>query len=344
MVRRKTGILAAVKPICLMTGDSKKTWNKQAGRVTAFGILILVMFLITIYELGVIYADWNRIRLINLNIRVLNEQSLPVSDVSLSVNDEFTGFTNMEGKVAALISKPGEIRIIAKKKPYNDIDTTIAIGEDGLDINFAMKRPYATLTVVTTTETGEPLMGVGITVDGKDRGATGDDGSVTISDAAFILDSVDVKLNKSGYDDVFESVYLADTGLIDSFTLVKRTAPARPAVVTKPKPKPQDDFQTYVNRASNYLDRAISGDSKYFGRALTEVEKAIRANPKSLLAKQLKVEILYNFAKSLRESNLPREAVNRLGEALKMYRDIPQDPLYFEVSKLKREIEAEIGE
>jgi tetratricopeptide (TPR) repeat protein len=140
---------------------------------------------------------------------------------------------------------------------------------------------------------------------------------------------------------VFENIYLSDVNHIDSFTLVERAAPARPAVAAPPKPKP--DFQSYVNRASNYLDRAISGESRYFGKALTEIEKALRAKPRSLLAKQLKVEILYNFAKSLRDSNLPYEAVNRLGEALKMYGDLPQDPLYDQVVKLKMEIEKELG-
>ena len=247
----------------------------------------------------------------------------------------------MEGKVVASISKPGEVRIIAKKTPFNDIDTTINVGEEGLDANFAMKKPYAALTVVTMDEAGKPLKDVGIIVDGKDRGSTGEDGSVSISDAAYVLDSADVKLVKGGYKDLSQIVYLADTSLIDSFTMVKRAAPVRQVAVEKPKP--ETGFRTYVNRASNYLDRAIAGDPKYFGRALTEIEEAINANPKSLLAKQLKVEILYNFAKSLRESNLPREAVNRLGEAQKMYRDIPQDPLYIEVDKLKREIEKEIG-
>ena len=52
---------------------------------------------------------------------------------------------------------------------------------------------------------------------------------------------------------------------------------------------------------------------------------------------------LFNFAKSLRDSNLPYEAVNRLGEALKMYRDIPQDPLYDQVDKLKMEIERDLS-
>jgi hypothetical protein len=182
---------------------------------------------------------------------------------------------------------------------------------------------------------------VGVAMEGKDYGRTGEDGSVTISETAHILDSVDVKLSKSGYDDLTEVIYLADMSQTDSLTMVKRTAPVRPAVTEPPKPKV--DFQTYVNRASNYLDRAISGETKYFGRALTEIDKALRAKPKSLLAKQLKVEILFNFAKSLRDSNLPYEAVNRLGEALKVYRDIPQDPLYDQVVRLKMEIEKELG-
>jgi tetratricopeptide (TPR) repeat protein len=152
---------------------------------------------------------------------------------------------------------------------------------------------------------------------------------------------VDVKLSKSGFDELSENIYLSDVNHIDSFALVKRAAPARPAAAAPPKPKP--DFQTYVNRASNYLDRAISGESKYFGKALNEIEKALRAKPRSLLAKQLKVEILFNFAKSLRDSNLPYEAVNRLGEALKIYGDLPQDPLYEQVYRLKIEIEKELG-
>jgi tetratricopeptide (TPR) repeat protein len=299
------------------------------------------MFLIAIYELGVIYADWNRIRLINLNIRVLNEQRLPVSDVSFSINGDFAGFTNMEGKVVALISKPGEVSVIARKKPFDDIDTTITLEEDGLDVNFTMNRPYADLTVVTLSETGEPLKDVGISVDGKDRGLTGEDGGITISEFLHIHDTVDVKLSKSGFDELSENIYLSDVNHIDSFALVKRAAPARPAAAAPPKPKP--DFQTYVNRASNYLDRAISGESKYFGKALNEIEKALRAKPRSLLAKQLKVEILFNFAKSLRDSNLPYEAVNRLGEALKIYGDLPQDPLYEQVYRLKIEIEKELG-
>jgi tetratricopeptide (TPR) repeat protein len=315
--------------------------NSQSGRVTAFGILILIMFLITIYELGVIYADWNRIRMIGLNIRVLNEQRLPVSDVSFSINGDFAGFTNMEGKFKALISEPGDIEITARKNPFDDIDTTIALKEEGSDLILTMNRPFATLTVVTMSETGEPLKDVGVFVQSKNQGSTGEDGSITISKSLHIHDTVDVKFSKSGFDELSENIYLSDVNHIDSFALVKRAVPSRPAVAAPPKPKP--DFQSYVNRASNYLDRAISGESRYFGKALTEIEKALRAKPRSLLAKQLKVEILYNFAKSLRDSNLPYEAVNRLGEALKMYGDLPQDPLYDQVVKLKMEIEKELG-
>ncbi len=343
MVRGKTSVLISAKIINKMIEKScRKVWDNQHGRITAFGIIILIMFLITVYELGVIYADWNRIRLINLNIRVLNDQRLPVPDVSFSVNDDFIGFSNMEGKVTALISKPGEVHIIARKKPLDDIDTMIVLEDGGSNFVFSMNRPYATLTVVTASEAGEPLKEVEIVLDGENYGKTGEDGSIAISKSIHILDSVDVKLSKSGFDDLSENIYLADINQIDSFTMVKKTAPSRPAATKPPKPKP--DFQTYVNRASNYLDRAISGESKYFGRSLTEIEKAIRAKPKSLLAKQLKVEILFNFAKSLRDSNLPYEAVNRLGEALKMYRDIPQDPLYNQVDRLKMEIERELGQ
>jgi hypothetical protein len=321
--------------------SSKGFQKGQSGRVTAFGIIILIMLIITIYELGVIYADWNRIKLINLNVRVLNEQRLPVTDVSLTVNGDFAGFTNMEGKAVALLSEPGDVRISVKKKPFDDIDTTLTVGEDGLDVNFTMNRPYSTLTIVAMGETGEPLKDVGIVAQGEDLGRTGEDGSLIISGSLHIDDTVDVKLSKSGYDDLSENIFLMEISHVDSFTLIKRAIPARPAAT--PPPKPKVDFQTYVNRASNYLDRAISGETKFFGKALNEVEKALKAKPRSLLAKQLKVEILYNFAKSLRDSNLPYEAVNRLGEAIKMYRDIPQDPLYNEVDKLKREIERELG-
>ncbi|UCE65135.1 MAG: hypothetical protein JSU85_09665 [Candidatus Zixiibacteriota bacterium] len=300
------------------------------------------MFLITVYELSVIYADWNRIRLIPLNIRVLNDQRLPVHDVSFTINNDFIGFTNMDGKITALIAKPGEIRIIAKKKPLDDIDTTILLEDAGSKVVFSMIRPYSSFQVVAVNESGEPLEGVGVNVDGESYGQTGDDGVLTITEAVRMLDTIDVKLSKSGFEDFSENIFLAEINYIDSLVMVQRTAPSRPAVTTPPKPRV--DFQTYVNRASNYLDRAISGESKYFGKALTEIEKAIRARPNSLLAKQLKVEILLNFAKSLRDSNLPYEAVNRLGEALKMYRDIPQDPLYNQVDKLKMEIERELGQ
>jgi hypothetical protein len=324
--------------------SSKGLKVSQRGRVSAFGIMIIIMLFITIYELGVIYADWNKIKMIGLNIRVLNEQRLPVSDVSLTVNDNFAGFTNMEGKVMALISQPGDVRINVRKKPFDEIDTTMNVGNEGLDVNFTMNRPYSTLTIVAVGETGEPLQDVGVVAEGKNLGQTGEDGSLIISKSLHIDDTVDVKLSKSGYDDLSDNIFLVDISHVDSFTMVKRAAPASPArpAPTAP-PKPRDDFQSYVNRASNYLDRAISGDSKYFGKALNEIDKAIRARPRSMPAKQLKVEILYNFAKSLRNSKLPYEAVNRLGEALKMYRDIPQDPLYNEVDKLKREIEKELG-
>jgi hypothetical protein len=191
--------------------------NSQSGRVTAFGILILIMFLITIYELGVIYADWNRIRLIGLNIRVLNEQRLPVSDVSFSINGDFAGFTNMEGKFKSLISEPGDIEITARKKPFDDIDTTIALKEEGSDLILTMNRPFATLTVVTISETGEPLKDVGVFVRSKNQGSTGEDGSITISKSLHIHDTVDVKFSKSGFDELSENIYLSDVNHIDSF-------------------------------------------------------------------------------------------------------------------------------
>jgi hypothetical protein len=322
---------------------------REQGYITVFGILILIMFLITIYELSVIYADWNRIKLIALNISVLNEQSSPIPGVSLTVDDELIGQTDEEGRIAAFISNPGEVHIVARKKPLRDIDTTVAFEEDGSSVIFSMVRPYAKLTLVTLDEGGAPLKDVSIRVQGKDQGQTGEDGRLTISDYVHILDSAKVKLSKSGFDDLSRDIYLADADNIDSLTMVKRTASSRPEVTAPSRPevttpsRPGSDFQTYINAARNYLDRAISGESRYFGRALTEIDKAINANPRSIPARQIKVEILFNFAKSLRESNLPREAINRLGEAQKIYRNIPQDPLYFEIDKLKKELEKEQG-
>lgn len=327
-----------------MKSESRKGFKKnQSGRVTAFGILILIMLLISIYELGVIYADWNQIRMIGLKIRVLNEQRLPVSDVSFTINGAFAGFSNLDGKFTASISEAGEVEISARKKPFEDIDTTITLGEDGSSVVFSMNRPYATLTVVTLDEEGGPLKDVDIAVEGKDQGRTGEDGGIEISKFIHIFDTIGVSFKKNGYDEVSEQIYLSEVNNIDSFTMVKSVVASRPAPTPPPKPKAEPQYQTYVNRASGYLDRAIAGESKYFGRALTEIEKAIKARPKSIPAKQLKVEILFNFAKSLRDSNLPYEAANRLGEALKMYRDIPQDPLYNEVYRLKAEIDKELG-
>jgi tetratricopeptide (TPR) repeat protein len=133
------------------------------------------------------------------------------------------------------------------------------------------------------------------------------------------------------------STTLTGPAQIDSLTMkvveVKK-------VEKKPKPVPvKPEFQSHFELANNYLDKAISGQAKFYGSSLREIDKAIAARPKSLPAKQLKVEILYNFAQSLKESKLLREASNRCEEALKLYNQIPQDQRYDEIQKLKSEID-----
>jgi len=331
-----------------MTGElRRKSWNNQAGRITIFGFMILIMSIITIYELSVIYADWNRIKMIPLQIAILSDARLPIPGVGVTINKDYIGQTDNNGKLTALISEAGKINVKVMKKPLADIDTTIFLEDTGTNVVFSMNRPYATLRIVTLNESGEPLGNVGISVDNKNRGQTGEDGSLEIAETVHVLDSIDVRLSKSGFNDLSKQIYLADAAQSESFTMTKKTA-SSPGISPAPAPSPAispappsstPDFQTSYNLASRYLDRAISGQPKYFGQALNEIDKAISIRPKQLQAKQLKVEILYNFAKSLRDSGLPREAANRLGEALKLYGEIPRDPLYNEVQKLKAEVD-----
>jgi hypothetical protein len=325
----------------MMDNSRKIAWERQQGYITAYGIVVLLMFLITLYELSVVYTDWSRIKSVALHISVLNDRSSPIPGVSLTIDDELIGQTDMEGKITALISNPGKIHLVARKKPLRDIDTSITLEEDGSRVVLAMNRPYAKLTLITLDEEGKPLRDVKIRMEGKDLGRTGDNGSITISDYVHILDSTNVNLSKSGYDDLSGDIYLADTNIEHSFAMVKGAVSSKPPAAAPSKPAP--DFQNYINNARNYLDEAISGQSRYFGRALNEIDKAINTNPRSIPAKQLKVDILFNFAKSLRESKLPREAVNRLIEAQKIYGNIPHDQLYVEIDKLKKEIEKELG-
>lgn len=319
----------------------KSLRNDQSGRIAALGVVIIIMFIVTVFELSIIYADWNRINLIPLNISIINDLHLPVPGVGLTIDREFIGQTGLDGEIQALISESGEVHLNAKKNPFNDLDTTIFVGDDGINIILSMNRPYAILKIIASDESGVPLEGVGIALNKEEVGKTGKDGGLTIIETVRLLDSIDVKLSKAGYKDLSEDIYLTDFNHAGTFTMVKGATPSRSVKSTPSKPKPS--FQSHFGLANSYLDRAIAGQPKYFGRALKEIDKAIGIRPKYLLAKQLKVEILFNFAKSLRDSNLTYEAANRLGEALKIYRNIPQDALYNEVDKLKMEMDKKLA-
>jgi hypothetical protein len=331
-------IMGKASPNKILSGD-------QSGRVTFFGIVILVMLLISIYELSVISKDWNRINLIPLKIILNDDVRTAIPGVGITISGDYFGQTDMKGELTALMRKPGKVRIIAKKEPFSDLDTTVALDGDGLDIAFSMYRPHADLTIIALNEVKEPLQNVDVVLDEKSYGKTGDDGKLDIPGTLFMLDSVFVKLNKEGFSGVSQSIYLADASQTESFTLTAKAAstPSKPPPQPPPsKPAPQPDFQSHYELANRYLDRAISGESKYFGRALSEIDQAIRARPKYNAAKQLKVEILFNFAKSLQNAGLLLEAANRCNEALKIYREIPEDALMGEVQKLKAEIDKKL--
>lgn len=315
--------------------------SDQSGRVTAFSVILILIIIIVIYEFGVIYGDWSHIRLIPVKITVNNDLRFPIAGAAITIDEDYIGQTDEAGQLTAFLSELGRIHILARKKPFNDVDTTISLESDPLNISLSMHRPYSALTVAVLDESGEPLDDVAIESKEENIGKTGEDGKFTASESFRILDSIYVKLSKKGYKDLSQDILLSELEQTASFTMVKGTAP--PPVTKPPVSPPKPDFQTHFDLANRYLDRAISGESKYFGRALNEIDRAIAIRPRYQLAKQLKVEILFNFAKSLRDSNLLYEAANRCGEALKVYQEIPQDQMFYEVQKLKAEVDEKLN-
>lgn len=312
----------------------------QSGRITAFFVIIVAMLVIVIYEFGLIYADWNRINLIPLNITVNDEERSPIPGVTISVGGELVGETNEVGKITALMSETDHADISARERPYDDIDTTISVSGRGSDITLVMTRPFSAMTILVVDKSGEPLSNVEINTAKGKIGETDKEGKIFTADAFHLLDSVYVRLSKKGYKDLKQDLVIGQPEQTTSFTMVKEEAPV--SKPPPPSPPPTSNFQTHFDLANRYLDRAIGGESKYFGRALNEVDKALGFRPDYQQAKQLKVEILLNFARSLRDSNLLYEAANRCGEALKVYEKMPQDHLYLEVQKLKSEIDKEL--
>jgi hypothetical protein len=314
----------------------------QSGRITAFFLIAIAMLVIVIYEFGVIYADWNYISLMPVNITVNNEKHSPIPGVSVTINGDLIGNTSELGKVTALISETDRAKVSARKRPFIDIDTTISVSGTGSDITLVMNRPFSAITIFVVDKSGEPLSNVEINTDEGKVGETGQEGKISTADAFRLPDSVYVKLSKKGYKDLSEKLVIGELQQTASFTMAKEAAPTPKPPPSRPPSPPASNFQTHFDQANRYLDRAIGGESKYFGRALNEVDKALAFRPDYQLAKQLKVEILLNFARTLRDSNLLYEAANRCGEALKVYDEIPQDHLYLEVQKLKSEIDKEL--
>jgi len=302
---------------------------------------MILMMIVTLYGLNIIYSDWQEIKLIPLRIRITNDLHHNIGGVGITIDDKFIGQTNEMGEITALIAKPNDIHILARKHPFHTLDTTFSLQNNVLDVGFLMRKPFASLKIVALNESGKPLKDASVTLNRNEFGQTDENGSFLVSKALYLLDSVEVKLNKDGFKNLIDYVFLADTSQETCFTMVKKTTPtpAKTKSVSRPKPS----FQSHFDLANRYLDKAISGDAKSYGRALSEINIAIRSRPKYVPAKQLKVEILYNFAKSLRDSKLLDEAANRCGEALKVYRDIPEDQMLREIQKLKGEIDNKLN-
>jgi tetratricopeptide (TPR) repeat protein len=300
------------------------------------------MLIITYYGLSTIRSDWNKIKMIPVKVRITNDLRLWIAGVDVTIDNEPVGQTNELGEVTALIAKPGNIHILARENPYHPLDTTISLSDKGLDISFLMSKPFAALKIIALTESGEPVKDANIVLNKKEIGKTDESGSLLISETLHLQDSVEVRLSKDGYENRVDHIYLADASQNAGYTMVKKTTPATPPKPT-PKPAPTPDFQSHYDLANQHLDKAIAGDAKFYGRALNEINTAISSRPKYVPAKQLKVEILYNFAKTLRDSKLYNEAANRCGEALKVYRDIPEDQMFLDIQKLKGEIDKKLN-
>lgn len=316
--------------------------NNQSGRVTFFTILILLMLIIIFYGLSTIRSDWNKIKLIPLKVRIANDFRQGIAGVEINIDKQFIGQTNELGEITASIGQTGNIRITAQKSPYHPLDTTISLTDNMLNVNFVLSKPFAALQIVALSEIGEPIRNANIVLNKKDYGQTDENGSLSVNNL-HLLDSVEVRLSKDGYETKIDNIYLAGTDQKANFTLAKKEISAAPAKLDKPASTPQPDFQSHFDLANQYLDKAISGDTKFYGRALNEINAAISSRPKYVPAKQLKVEILFNFAKSLRNSKLYAEAANRCGEALKVYKEIPEDQMFLEVQKLKAEVDKKLN-
>lgn len=190
-----------------------------------------------------------------LFVNVLDADTLkPIEDAIVEVSGEDVDdseSTDEDGSAEFTVFVGSTYVVDIEKDNYYSLQKEVEMDEETLDVDYLMQRNDRVIFQVTESETGLPLRGVSIYIDGDLVGATDNEGRLNV----YIdhEESYDIEMKIDEYQSYSDTHYFGSDDIIYSVTISKTLYPVSIAVYDSGK-VPVEDAEIYI-------------DNSYFGRS-----------------------------------------------------------------------------
>jgi len=196
-----------------------------------------------------------------LKINILDSDTLkPIEDAIVEISGEDlddSESTDDDGSADFSVYTGTSYVIEIKKDNYYSLVKEVEMDESSMNVDYLMQRNDRVIFQVTESETGLPLKGVSVYIDGDLEGATDSDGRLNV-----YLDHEDsyyIELKVDEYQSYVDNHYFGSDDVIYSVSISKNLYPVSIAVY--------DSNKVPVEEAEIYIDDEYFGKSDDYGQS-----------------------------------------------------------------------------
>lgn len=200
--------------------------NTQSGRVTVFGVVMVIIIIITGVMLFMLASEVLKKEKIMLTVGVTDSDGYPVVRAHIYIDDKHIGDTDLDGVLKREYRRGERLRLTAKMTDYLDSETKLSHGIPSETIELVLERPFVSLTVVAKDSvSGMPVHGVDVFLREKKLDVTDSAGTFTFPpDSLRLYEVAFIKLEKKGYRPISIDVWITSEDYSETIRMSKSKA------------------------------------------------------------------------------------------------------------------------
>ncbi|WP_048152305.1 carboxypeptidase-like regulatory domain-containing protein [Methanolacinia paynteri] len=197
----------------------------------------------------------------SLTINILDSDTLkPIEDAIVKVSGDDiddSESTDDDGSAEFSVYTGSTYIVVVKKDNYNSIEREVEMDESSMDVDYLLQRNDRVIFQVTESESGLPLDGVSVYIDGDLEGVTDSEGRLNV-----YLDheeSYYIEIKVDEYQSYTDTHYFGIDDIIYSVSISKTLYPVSIAVY--------DSNKVPIEEAEIYIDDIYFGKSDDYGQS-----------------------------------------------------------------------------